>query len=155
MKKIKFETVLFCIVAVLLFIGTLYAFRMNHNNSLGWRLLKTQDSYTLNIQQMNGADSHTLNLTDGDVLQVEFKTEKGSLHMEITAPDGAIIYAGNGEETTDFEITISAIGAYTITVEARHAKGKINIQAKRNQHENKENSLDFTGERVCLLKHSA
>ena len=39
-------------------------------------------------QQMNGTDSHTLNLTAGDVLQVTFETQKGSLHMELTAPDG-------------------------------------------------------------------
>ena len=79
---------------------------------------------------MNGADSHTLNLTDGDVLQVTFETEKGSLHMEITAPDGTILYAGNGEEVTEFEINISKTGAYTITVEARHAEGTIHIQVR-------------------------
>ena len=79
---------------------------------------------------MNGTDSHTLNLTAGDVLQVTFETEKGSLHMEITAPDGTILYAGNGEETTEFEINLSQTGAYTVTVEARHAEGKINIRLK-------------------------
>ena len=41
--------------------------------------------------------------------------------MEITAPDGTILYAGNGEETTEFEINLSQTGAYTVTVEARHA----------------------------------
>ena len=79
---------------------------------------------------MNGADSHTLNLTAGDVLQVTFKTEEGDLHMEITAPDGTILYAGNGEETTEFEINLSETGAYTITVEAQHAKGRISIHLK-------------------------
>lgn len=98
MKKTKLLTVLFCIVAAILLIGSPHVFRLNHDDSLGWRLLKTQDSYTLDIQQMNGADSHTLNLTAGDVLRVEFETEKGSLHMEITAPDGTVIYAGNGEK---------------------------------------------------------
>lgn len=29
-----------------------------------------------------------------------------SLDIKITAPDGTIIYAGNGEETTSFEINI-------------------------------------------------
>ena len=129
-RAIRLLTVLFCIVAALLLIGALHVFRLNHDDGLGWRLLKTQDSYTLDIQQMNGADSHTLNLTAGDVLQVEFETEKGSLHMEITAPDGTIIYAGNGEETTEFEIAIPESGAYTVTVEAWHAKGVIHIQAK-------------------------
>ena len=79
---------------------------------------------------MNGTDSHTLNLTAGDVLQITFETEKGSLHMEITAPDGTILYAGNGEEVTEFEINLSQTGAYTVTVEARHAKGSIHIQVR-------------------------
>ena len=130
MKKTKLLTILSCIAAVLLFAIFLRGFRSNHDDSPGWRLLKTQDSYTLDSQQMNGADSHTLNLAAGDVLQVTFETEKGSLHMEITAPDGTILYAGNGEETTEFEINLSQTGAYTVTVEARHAKGSIHIQER-------------------------
>ena len=117
-------------MTVILLIVTLHIFRLNHDDSLGRRLLKTQDSYTLDFQQMDGADSHTLNLTAGDVLQVAFKTEKGYLHMEITAPDGTIIYAGNGEKPAEFEIDLSKTGEYTVAVEARHAEGKINICLK-------------------------
>ena len=126
-RIIRILTILSCVAAAILLIAALHLFRSNHNDSQGWRLLKTQDSYTLDSQQMNGADSHTLNLTAGDVLQVTFETQKGYLHMEITAPDGTMIYAGNGEEVTEFEINISENGAYTVTVEARRAKGKINI----------------------------
>ena len=92
--------------------------------------IKNPDAYLLDIRKMNGTDSHTLNLTAGDVLQVTFKTEKGYLHMEITAPDGTILYAGNGEETTEFELKLSKTGVYTVSVEARHAKGTIHIQLK-------------------------
>ena len=130
MKKTKLLTIFFCISAAVLLIGALRIFRLNHNDSPGWRLLKTQDSYALESQQMNGADSHTLDLTAGDVLQVEFAAEKGFLYMEITAPDGTVIYAGNGKETTAFELNLSETGAYTVAVEARHAKGKINIWRK-------------------------
>ena len=129
-RIIRILTILSCIAAAILLIAALHLFRSNHNDSPGWRVLKTQDSYSLDSQQMNGADSHTLDLTAGDVLQVAFETEKGSLHMEITAPDGTMIYAGNGEEITEFEINIQETGAYTITVEARHAEGKINIRRK-------------------------
>ena len=79
---------------------------------------------------MNGTDRHPLNLTAGDILQVEFETEKGSLHMEITAPDGTTVYAGNGKEVTEFEISVSQTGAYTVSVEARHAKGIVRIQSR-------------------------
>ena len=100
-RIIRILTILSCIAAAILLIAALHLFRSNHNDSPGWRLLKTQDSYTLDSQQMNGADSHTLNLTDGDVLQV-----------------------------TEFEINLSQTGAYTVTVEARHAKGSIHIQVR-------------------------
>ena len=92
--------------------------------------VKNPDSYTLDIQRMNGADRHTMELTAGDVLQVTFKTDSGSLHMEITSPEGDVLYAGNGEETTDFEINVRKSGVYAITVEARHAKGTIHVCRK-------------------------
>ena len=129
-RIIRILTILFCIAAAILLIVALHLFRSNHNDSPGWRLLKTQDAYILDSQQMNGTDSHTLNLAAGDVLQITFEAEKGSLHMEITAPDGTILYAGNGEEATEFEINLSQTGAYTVTVEARHAKGSIHIQVR-------------------------
>ena len=92
--------------------------------------IKNPDSYSLDILRMNGTDSRTLSLNAGDVLQVEFETSKGSLHIKITAPDGTIIYAGNGEETTSFEINIPETGPYTVAVQARHAEGRIHIRLK-------------------------
>ena len=54
-----------------------------------------------------------------------------SLHIKITAPDGTIIYAGNGEETTSFEINIPETGPYTVAVQARHAEGRSTFGSKR------------------------
>ena len=48
--------------------------------------------------------------------------------MEIKAPDGTTIYRGNGKETTDFTVNIREDGVYTVVVEARHAKGTIQIR---------------------------
>ena len=77
---------------------------------------------------MNGTDLHTLDLQTGDILKIQFETLKGSLYMEIKAPDGTTIYRGNGKETTDFTVNITKSGVYTIVVEARHARGTIKIQ---------------------------
>ena len=74
--------------------------------------------------------SHTLDLQTGDVLQIQFETVKGSLYMEINAPDGTVIYCGNGKDTTDFTVNIQESGVYTIVVEARRAKGTIYIQCE-------------------------
>ncbi|MGN0293618.1 MAG: hypothetical protein ACI4D3_06395 [Lachnospiraceae bacterium] len=92
--------------------------------------VKNPDAYLLDIEKMNGTDLHTLELCEGDVLQIQFETEKGDLYMEIKAPDGTSLYRGNGKETTEFTVSIKESGVYTIVVEARHAKGTIQIQLR-------------------------
>lgn len=108
----------------------------NQKNFTGTRVANP-DSYRLDIEQMNGADTHTLNLSEGDVLTIRFETENGKLHMEIKAPDGTIIYTGNGEEATDFTVNISESGEYSIRVEATGARGKISIRRIAVQEEKK------------------
>ena len=91
------------------------------------------DSYTLDIERMHGTDRHTMELNAGDVLQIQFETEKGTLHMEIIAPDGTLLYTGNGQDATEFTVNVPQIGVYSIVVEARHAKGIIQIQREEKQ----------------------
>ena len=86
------------------------------------------DSYHLDIEQMNGTDMHTMELNAGDVLDIHFEIVYGKLNMEIIAPDGSLIYTGNGEEATDFIVNISMSGEYSVRVEAHNAKGKMYIQ---------------------------
>lgn len=119
------------ILLPLLLLGGIAAllFCSNQEGFTGSRV-KNPDAYLLDIEKMNGTDLHTLELHAGDVLQIRFETKKGSLYMEIKAPDGTTVYRGNGKETTDFTVNIRENGVYTIVVEARHAKGTIHIQLK-------------------------
>ena len=87
------------------------------------------DSYALDIERMNGADRHTLTLDAGTSLRIEFETREGSLRMTLTAPDETVLYTGSGKDATAFTVGIPESGAYTVTVEARHAKGTIRISA--------------------------
>ena len=89
---------------------------------------KNPDEYLLDIEKMNGTDLHTLELQEGDTLQIVFETRKGELYMEIKAPDGTAIYRGNGKETTEFAVNIRESGVYTVVVEARREKGTIHIR---------------------------
>lgn len=50
--------------------------------------------------------------------------------MEIKAPNGTTVYSGNGKELTDFTVNISESGVYTVVVEAKRAKGIIQIQLR-------------------------
>ena len=122
------KTVLIVLFLLLLAGLAVFLFCYNQEGFTGSRV-KNPDEYLLDIEKMNGTDLHTLELHEGDVLQIEFETEKGELYMEIKAPDGTAIYRGNGKETTDFTVNIRESGVYTVVVEARHAKGTIHISA--------------------------
>ena len=104
-----------------------FLFCYNQEGFTGSRV-KNPEAYLLDIEKMNGTDLHTMELHEGDVLQIEFETEKGSMYMEIKAPDGTSVYRGNGKETTDFTVNIRESGVYTVFVEARHSKGIIHVQ---------------------------
>lgn len=125
MKKAITGRIIIIIIIVLACVGVAAAFfRYNQEGFTGNRV-KNPDSYLLDIERMNGTDLHTLDLQTGDVLRIQFETFKGSLYMEIKAPDGTAIYRGNGKEITDFNVNITESGVYTIVVSARHAKGGI------------------------------
>ena len=116
------------VLSLLLLAGiAVFLFCYNLEGFTGSRV-KNPDAYLLDIEKMNGTDLHTLELSRGDVLQIQFETEKGNLYMEIKAPDGTAVYRGNGKETTDFTVNIRESGVYTVVVEARHATGTIHVQ---------------------------
>ena len=116
------------VLSLLLLAGiAVFLFCYNLEGFTGSRV-KNPDAYLLDIEKMNGTDLHTLELSRGNVLQIQFETEKGELYMEIKAPYGTAVYRGNGKETTDFTVNIRESGVYTVVVEARHAKGTIHVQ---------------------------
>ena len=129
-KKTIHKLSILAVFVLILVLGlAIIIFCSNQEGFTGNRI-KNPDSYLLDIERMNGTDLHTLDLQSGDVLQIQFETVKGSLYMEIKAPDGTIIYSGNGKGTTDFTVNIQESGVYTIVVEARRAKGTIYIQCE-------------------------
>ena len=115
-------------LSLLLIAGAaVFLFSYNQEGFTGSRV-KNPDAYLLDIQSMNGTDVHTLGLQVGAVLHIQFETEKGSLYMEIKAPDGTSVYQGNGKEATDFTVNIPESGVYTVIVEARRAQGTIHVR---------------------------
>ena len=127
----KRNKVVFIALLLLLLAGiAAFLFCYNQEGFTGSRV-KNPDAYLLDIEKMNGTDLHTLELSRGNVLQIQFETEKGSMYMEIKEPDGTAVYRGNGKETTDFTVNIRKSGVYTVVVEARHAKGIIHVQLEK------------------------
>lgn len=59
----------------------IFLFCCNQEGFAGSRV-KNPDAYLLDIEKMNGTDLHTLELSQGNVLQIQFETEKGDLSSE-------------------------------------------------------------------------
>ena len=115
-------------LSLLLIVGAAVFLLFSNQEDFTGSRVKKPDTYLLDIQRMNGTDLHTLELRKGVILHIQFETEKGSLYMEIKAPDGTCVYRGNGKEATDFTVNIQESGVYTIVVEACRAKGTIHIE---------------------------
>ena len=92
------------------------------------------DSYGLNVESMTGTDSCQMELQEGEMLAVHFETVRGSMCMEIQAPDGSPLYQGNGKGVTEFTVNIPESGTYSIFVEAHRAKGIIQVQRREERN---------------------
>lgn len=114
-------------LCLLLIAGAAAFFLCRNQEGFTGSRLKNPDAYLLDIEKMNGTDLHTLELLKGDALHIRFQTEQGSLYLEIKAPDGTSVYRGNGQDVTDFTVNAPENGVYTILVEARRARGSIQI----------------------------
>ena len=88
------------------------------------------DAYRLDIDYMTGTDSATMELKANDTLAVFFEAVRGSIYMQIKAPDKTTLYSDNGKDVTEFTANVSESGTYSIYVEAHHAKGRVHIQQK-------------------------
>ena len=91
---------------------------------------KNADSYHLDVKTMNGTDTHTLELKQGDTLRILFETVKGSLEMKITSPDGTALYQGDGT-VTEFTVEAPVDGPYAIVVAGQKAKGRIHVDVEK------------------------
>lgn len=129
--KTKGKRIAVCLLALLAAALAVFFLERGARSSGAFRgsCVKKSNSYTLDIENMNGTDGHTLELRQGDTLQIHFAVEKGSIKLSSTAPDGAVLYAGSGTEATDFTVNIPADGIYAISAEARQAAGALQISA--------------------------
>lgn len=122
-RKIIIVVVLSCLL-----IGSAVCLILYNRETFTGSRTANPDSYRLTIVRMNGTDRHTMELRAGDRLGIQFRTERGALNLEIKAPDGVVLYSGNGTDVTGFSLNVTQSGAYTVTVRARHAKGTIRLE---------------------------
>lgn len=87
------------------------------------------DRFYLEFEVMNGDDSEVMYLDQGDVLQVSWKLEKGKMDFVIKMGDDSIYKANNrvADDENQFKLEISNSGYYTIYINAKNAKGEIEV----------------------------
>ena len=122
------------ILGVLLVVGLIFFLPSCNQEIFIGHDIKNSDLYLLDVEQMNGTDSHSIELQAGAMLAVHFETVRGSMCMEIQAPDGSPLYQGNGKGVTEFTVNIPESGTYSIFVEAHCAKGIIQVQRKEERN---------------------
>ena len=91
MKQQKFFVIVMTVCALLLSLAGCAS-----SSAFDGSSAKNADSYHLDVKIMNGTDTHTLELKQGDTLKILFETVKGALEMKITSPDGTSLYQGDG-----------------------------------------------------------
>lgn len=116
------------IAAMLLAVAALTAALLYGREGFTGSLVKDETQYCAEFQRMHGMDRHILSLTAGDTLSVHLQAEAGKLMLELLAPDGTPIYTGNGTEATDFTVAVPQSGEYTILLQAKHAKGHVEVR---------------------------
>ena len=125
MKQQKFFIIIITVCALLLSLTGCAS-----NSTFDGSSTKNADSYHLDVETMNGTDTHTLELKQGDTLKIFFETVKGSLEMKITSPDGTSLYQGDGT-VTEFTVEASVDGPYAIVVVGQKAKGSIHVDVEK------------------------
>ena len=115
---------------LLLLVGAVFLLSACRRETFTGVRVKEADAYRMEAAYLNGHDRHTMELNEGDVLQICFETEGGTMKLEILAPDGRLLYSGNGTEVTDFSLRISQGGTHTVAVSGARAKGTISVCRK-------------------------
>lgn len=103
---------------------------INGKSTFNGNRIKNPDEYILDIELMNGKDTHVMELKENSCLEISFKIEGGTFDLRIIAPDGETVYSGNEKNAVDFSVNIDEGGSYTIEATAKRAKGRVHIKAK-------------------------
>jgi hypothetical protein len=74
---------------------------------------------------LNKTDSAEMQLSRGDVVDVEIVSNSGKVDVQVMHSDGTEIYRGNDAKTGSFKLNITNAGFYTISVSGDNANGSV------------------------------
>lgn len=115
------------ITSVILILATI-ALYLYHIPTFKGDRIRNPDSYEIVFTHMQGEDSHTLQLREGDVLDVRMERSGGSFSVVIGMAGEEPLYQSNNAGDMAFQLQVPKDGRYVISVNARHAKGMLTIK---------------------------
>lgn len=121
-NKIMKIVVLICIVIILIYILSGFAFKFKGNEEI------QENSYTIVADMLNTTKSTQMELKENDILDIDVLKRKGTLYFSIKAEDGEEIYQGTGIASSTFSIRVPKDSKYTITIKGKRAKTYLKIQ---------------------------
>lgn len=101
----------------------------------------TNNVLQLDIDCMREIENYTMECNTHETMKIQMTVMKGSIYMEVKEPDGDTLYAGNGNTVSDFTVTISEPGVYSIILKAPYGKGAVRIQRMNNAEEKHEKGI--------------
>lgn len=89
---------------------------------------KNPNLYDMQIESMNGKDSHTMHAIKGQKIVVKYDIYEGNANIEIKCDGQDAIYSEKGISQASISFDVKADGDYTVTVRSRRSKGKIRVE---------------------------
>ena len=86
------------------------------------------DHFDIEFKVLNTSFSHDLELKEGESLDVSVTKESGEISLLIQNGEEEPAYRGDSMDTSDFKVTVSADGTYTVTVTGKKAKGHVVVK---------------------------
>ena len=132
MKENKIRIVIISVIGALVILGALVLLTIEseYPTFVGNRI-KNPDAYLLTFDKMNGTDSHDMELKSGDVLEVYLEPLGGTLDVKVGMEGCKSIYQANDASKGEFKLNITESGTYTISIDAKKAKGTANFTVKK------------------------
>lgn len=126
----KRRGVIICIIVICLAAAALLAANLfpTARPAFNGSRVRGEAQYLLDFTALNGTETHTLTLKEGDTLQCVWQIGQGTVDIMIGGPEGGKLFQGNHIDQASFTLTAVQGDDYTITVTGQNARGSIDIR---------------------------
>lgn len=134
------RTVFIATLLILLSLTVTVVLWMQNHGRMNFSATKIEDCCQANFTWWTGAAQHSLLLEKGDVLQVDWKLERGRIGIVIEKPSQRPIYAAKDVSAKDtpeasFAVVVPEAGEYTITVSGKNATAGVSVKRAEDSSE--------------------